>query len=133
MLYLLDTNICIFILNQTSPRALERMATLARSQVATSSITVYELDRGARKSAYPTENLAQLELLKTKLSTIAFDDDAAREAGKVFDTLRRAGTPIGSNDTLIAGQALALNATLVTNNTREFARVPGLQLEDWLS
>jgi tRNA(fMet)-specific endonuclease VapC len=133
MLYLLDTNTCIFILNKTSPRALERMSTLPRNSIVISSVTVYELDRGARKSFHVAENLAQLELLKTRLQSLSFDDAAAHAAGQVFDSLRRLGTPIGSNDTLIAGHALALNATLVTNNTKEFTRVPGLQLEDWLS
>jgi tRNA(fMet)-specific endonuclease VapC len=108
------------------------MSALPRSSVVTSSVTAYELDRSARKSFYIAENLAQLELLKTRLQSLPFDDAAAHSAGHVFDSLRRLGTPIGSNDTLIAGHALMLNATLVTNNTKEFARVPGLTLEDWL-
>jgi tRNA(fMet)-specific endonuclease VapC len=133
MNYLIDTNTCIFIINGAPERARQHFEQIKNSRYAMSALTLYELDRGARKGTRVAENLLILERIRTVIPVADFNADAAQRAGELFQTLKQRGTPIGPIDTLIAGHALALDATLVTNNTKEFARVPGLQLEDWLS
>lgn len=130
-MWLLDTNICIYLIKRKPDRVLQRLRALDISTVGVSSITVAELQYGVAKSTRPEQNALGLAALLAPLDVLAFDDGAAAAYGAVRAELERAGTPIGSMDLLIAAHALALGRTVVTNNTREFSRVAGLKAEDW--
>jgi len=131
--YLLDTNICIFLLNQRLgfERIVQRMDGLERRQVGLSAITVAELGFGVAASKRQGDNFQRLERFLVDFEVLPFDRDAAKPYGPIRKILKTQGTPIGPLDFLIAAHALALKATLVTNNTGEFLRVPGLVVEDW--
>lgn len=129
MIYLLDTNICIWLLNRSRPQLLDKLAAQPPQDFGISVITSYELWYGAAKSARPERNFALLRNLH--LEVLPFDEGDGRKAGEIRAHLSREGQPIGPHDTLIAGQALARGLILVTNNRREFDRVPGLTVEDW--
>lgn len=131
-MWLLDTNICIYLIKRKPERVLRRLRALDISTVGVSSITVAELQYGVAKSARPEQNALALAALLAPLDILAFDDDAAAVYGAVRAALERAGTPIGSMDLLIAAHALALGRTVVTNNTREFSRVASLKVENWV-
>ncbi len=131
MKYLLDTNICIYLINRKPPQVLRHFQKHTPGDIGVSSITVAELQFGVQKSRYPEQNRNALELFLLPLLIADFDTQAAVIYGNLRATLEKAGTPIGALDTLIAAHALSLDATLVTNNIREFSRVSGLSLEDW--
>lgn len=130
----LDTNAVITVLNdRSSPiRArLEAAIGLGRA-LAMSSIVLFELRYGAAKSARPDRNAQRIaDLLVGPIEVLPFESEDAEEAGNIRASLERAGTPIGPYDLLVAAQARRREAVLVTANTREFGRVPRLQLEDW--
>jgi tRNA(fMet)-specific endonuclease VapC len=128
--YLLDTNICIYIINRRPPQVFEHFTGLTFGQVAISSITGAELHFGVARSG-SQRNLQALEKFIAPLETLPFDEAAMRHCGPLRSELERVGQPIGALDTLIAAHALSLGATLVTNNVREFERVPGLVIENW--
>ena len=128
--YLLDTNICIYIVNRHPPEVFEHFAGLTFGQVAISSITGAELHFGVAKSG-SQRNLLALEKFLAPLELLPFDEAAMRQVGPLRSELERTDRPIGALDTLIAAHALAIGATLVTNNLREFERVPGLMVENW--
>ncbi len=130
--YLLDTNICIYVAKHRPPRVAERLAGLAVGTVGMSLITYGELRYGAEKSSRRTESIAILERLVEIIEVVDAGPSASEQCGVVRAHLERAGTPIGNNDLWIAAHALALDVTLVTNNTREFERVPSLRLENWV-
>jgi len=132
-MYLLDTNACIRILNGTSPVLVERLRFIPRTQVRLSSVVKAELLYGARKSGRIAENLRLLERFFETIASLPFDDRCAEEYGVLRNDLERAGTLIGPNDLLIAASARAHGAVLVTNNLREFSRVPDLRIDDWES
>lgn len=129
--YLLDTNICIYIAKQRPPEVARRFARLAAGTVGMSLITYGELRYGAEKSQRGAEALATLEQLVELIPVL----EPSAVVGETYGTLRahleRLGTPIGNNDLWIAAHALALGVTLVSNNTREFERVPKLKLQNW--
>jgi tRNA(fMet)-specific endonuclease VapC len=129
MRYLLDTNAVIGLLRDDRSPLARRARYEQFDDLATSSIVVQELFFGAFKSQRPDHNLSVFDSLE--FPVIDFDRDDARRAGLVRAELAARGTPIGPYDILIAGHALARNLTLVTRNTREFSRVPGLRIEDW--
>jgi tRNA(fMet)-specific endonuclease VapC len=129
MLYLLDTNAVIAILNDSKSKAANRARTHRMADIAISSIAVHELFYGAFKSPRPQRNAALVDTIA--FPVIEFDREDARQAGEIRALLATKGTPIGPYDVLIAGQAVARNMTLVTRNMREFPRVPGLRTEDW--
>jgi tRNA(fMet)-specific endonuclease VapC len=129
-MYMLDTNICVFLIRQKPPILLERLQNSSGVRCL-SAITLAELRHGVEKSLFPEKNTKALLDFLSIVEILPFDDKAAGEYGKVKAALQRRGTPIGPLDTLIAGHAKAVDAVLVTNNTKEFARVDGLQLEDW--
>jgi len=131
-MWLLDTNICIYLIKNKPARLLERLREIDIASVAVSSITTAELQYGVAKSARPEQNGLALAAFLAPLEVAAFDDAAAAAYGVVRARLERAGTPIGSLDMLIAAHALALDRTVVTNNTREFGRVSGLRVADWV-
>ncbi|PIV88201.1 MAG: VapC toxin family PIN domain ribonuclease [Hydrogenophilales bacterium CG17_big_fil_post_rev_8_21_14_2_50_63_12] len=132
MRYLLDTNIVSDLVKQPQGAVARRIAQLEEGQVCTSLIVAAELRYGAAKRG-SARLAAQLEAILTALPVLPLETPTDRRYGDLRAVLERAGTPIGPNDLLIAAQALALNATLVTDNTREFERVGGLAIENWIS
>lgn len=131
MKLLLDTDICIYVINRKHPGPLERLRAHAVGDVGISAITYAELRLGIENSSLPEQNLERLERFLLPVEIVPFDADAGRWYGRVRTRLRRSGRPIGGNDLLIAAHALSLGATLVTNNAREFQRVEGLTVEQW--
>ena len=131
MKYMLDTNICIFVIKHKPETVIKRFMEHDPGDICISSITYAELVHGVEKSQAKEKNRIALTLLLVKIQIIPFDSLAAQVYGVVKADLQRKGTLIGPLDTLIASHAKALDLTLVTNNTREFARVEGLKLEDW--
>jgi tRNA(fMet)-specific endonuclease VapC len=132
----LDTNAVIAAINARAPSVRMRLeqALTERLVVGISIVVWFELHYGAMKSARVRENRTTLAaFLALDVTIWPFDADDAEEAGDIRVTLERAGTPIGPYDILIAAQARRRGAILVTSNGREFARVPGLRLEDWAS
>lgn len=130
-LRLLDTNAVIALLTRRSGALLQRVEASEPGSLAISSVVTHELYYGAYRSQEIAFNLETLRLLFADLAILDLDREDARVAGEIRAELARWGTPIGPYDVLIAGQARARNLTLITNNTNEFARVPGLQLQDW--
>lgn len=130
-MYLLDTNICIYVIRKQPAKVLERLMACALDEVALSVVTLAELAYGVSKSQAPERNREALELFVAPFQVLEYDAKAAFAYGEVRSELERKGTPIGAMDLLIAAQALAIGATLVSNNLREFRRVPGLATENW--
>ena len=129
--YLLDTNICIYIINRRPAAVFDRFDQLRMNEIGISSITAAELDFGVAKSRSP-RNRAALDKFLAPLDILPFDEQAAHHYGILRARLEALGKPIGAMDTLIAAHAMALDVVLVTNNTREFERVAGLRLENWV-
>lgn len=130
MRYMLDTNICIYAIKHRPAAVLDALRTHEAAGIGLSAISAAELQFGARKSG-SARNLAALAQFFEPLEIADFDPAAAQAYGTVRAALEARGTPIGPLDTLIAAHALALDVMLVTHNTREFARVPGLRVADW--
>lgn len=129
--HLLDTDTCIYAMNRRSELLLDRFRQHEAS-MAMSSISFAELTFGAENSARVAENLATVYLFAKVVPAISFDASAAAAFGQIKSGLHRAGTPIGPLDMLIAAHARSLDLTLVTNNRREFDRIPGLKVENWV-
>jgi tRNA(fMet)-specific endonuclease VapC len=129
MRYLLDANAVIALLNDTTSPIARRIRRYAPRAVGVSAVVVHELYYGAFKSQRVEKNVARVNALQ--FPVLEFDQDDARQAGEIRAHLASKGTPIGPYDVLIAGQAKARKLTLVTHNTTEFTRVPGLKVEDW--
>ncbi len=127
---LLDTNICIYALKRNPSVVSERLLEHQPSQLALPSIVLGELLLGAKKSS-KKDMVVIVERFLRPFRVVPFDEAAARRYAAVRAELEVAGTPIGPSDLIIAATALHVGATLVTHNTREFARVRGLELEDW--
>jgi len=128
---LLDTNICLHIINVRPAAVLERFRQYRMGEIGVCSVVAAELAYGVAKSG-SNRNRQALELFLAPLVILPFDEAAIRVYGELRAALERKGAPIGSLDTMIAAHALSQQATLITNNTREFARVPGLQLDNWV-
>jgi tRNA(fMet)-specific endonuclease VapC len=131
MTYLLDTNAWIQYLNKGEHPIKRRVSAVDPARIRLCSIVKAELYLGAEKSNRTNENLQTLDSLFVNLMSFDFDDQAAREYGRLRAQLEREGTPIGPNDLMIAAIALANRSTLVTHNTAEFSRIKTLQIEDW--
>jgi tRNA(fMet)-specific endonuclease VapC len=129
--YLLDTNIVIYVIKQR-PLAVRDIFNRHHGRMAISSITLAELAHGAEKSSDLSRNMAVVEDFVSRLDVLAYDDKAAWQYGNIRATLEKLGQPIGVNDLHIAAHARSNGLTLVTNNLREFERVPGLLLENWV-
>jgi tRNA(fMet)-specific endonuclease VapC len=131
MLYLLDTDICIYVINERPPEVLAQFLVHEEDGLGISAITASELYWGVRKSG-SERNLRTLEKFLAPLHVMDYGLAAAQVYGKLRAALERKGTPIGPLDLQIAAHAMALDITLVTNNTREFKRIPALKLENWV-
>jgi len=132
MRYLLDTNICIYLIKRRPESVLSRFETLHVGEIGISSITVYEMVYGARKSRNTQASLQALHHFLAPLTVLPFDADDAEEAGDIRAYLAQSGRLIGPYDLQIAGQARRRQLILVTNNLGEFERVEGLRLENWV-
>ncbi len=133
MKYMLDTNICIYLIRQKPRQVLSRFQECQAGEICISSITAAELFYGVQKSQRPEQNREALEQFLIPLIIADFDARAAAAYGKIRPALESQGTPIGALDLLIAAHALSLQVTLVTNNTAEFERVHDLNLDNWVS
>jgi tRNA(fMet)-specific endonuclease VapC len=129
MRYLLDANAVIGLMNDARSKLARRARREQPADIAISAIVAHELFYGAFKSQRAAQNLALIDSLQ--FAVIEFDKEDARRAGEVRAILAAKGAPIGPYDVLIAGQAISRNLVLVTHNTVEFGRVPGLRAEDW--
>lgn len=129
MRYLLDANVVIALLNDTTSKSAQRARRKRPGDMAIPAVVAHELFSGAFKSRRAAQNVALIDALQ--FVVIEFDKEDARQAGEIRALMASRGTPIGPYDVLIAGQAVARNMILVTHNTDEFGRVPGLRLEDW--
>lgn len=130
--YMLDTNICIFTI-KNRPESVRDLFKRHHGQMCISTITLMELMYGAEKSSRPERNMADVEGFTARLEVFSYDVNAAAHTGQLRAELASAGAPIGPYDQMIAGHARAEALILVTNNLREFERVPGLRIEDWVT
>ena len=133
MKLMLDTNICIYIIKQQPVAVLKRFLEYQIGDIGISSITLSELRYGVAKSTHQEKNTKALDEFITPLEVVSFDEEAAHIYGDIRATLEKAGTPIGAMDMLIAAHAVSLGIPLVTNNTREFVRIPTLNIIDWIA
>lgn len=131
-MFLLDTNICVFLMKNKYPEMSKKLLNSDPSEIAVSSITVYELEYGAAKSLWPEKNRNNVKLFLAPFTIIPFDSSDAIIAGEIRHLLEKAGTPIGPYDLQIAAQGLSRGYTIITHNTGEFSRVPNLQITDWV-
>lgn len=129
--YLLDTNIVIYVIKRRPLQVLE-VFNQHHGRMAISSITLAELAHGAEKSSDVSRNTAVVEDFVSRLAVLPYDDKAAWQYGNIRTSLEKLGQPIGVNDLHIAAHARSNGLTLITNNMREFERVPGLLLENWV-
>ena len=133
MKYLLDTNICIAIIKDCPAEVKEKLEQTAIGEVAISSVVLAELCYGIELSSKQKQNREALDNFLQYATVLDWPEKAGIEYGSIRAFLKGRGTPIGANDLLVAAHALAIDATLVSDNTREFQRVPGLRLENWIT
>jgi tRNA(fMet)-specific endonuclease VapC len=129
--YMLDTNICIYVM-KNYPHDLKEKFNLLAEQLCISSITLGELHYGAEKSSRRADNLTAIEYFVARLDVLPFGTKAAAHYGQVRAELERAGTPCGPHDMQIGGHARSEGLIVVTNNLREFSRMPGIRTENWV-
>ena len=132
MMVMLDTNTCIALIKQKPAHTLQKFSKYQVGDIGISAVTLAELRYGVFKSQHQAKNQAALDEFILPLEIAAFDEPATTAYGELRATLEKRGTPVGPLDTMIAAHALNLGATLVTNNTREFNRVPRLKVVDWI-
>jgi tRNA(fMet)-specific endonuclease VapC len=130
-MFLLDTNICIYIMKRHPPQVLQKFEAVGDQPVGISVITLAELEYGVFKSQAQVRNRKMLEAFLLNVEVIDWDENAARVYGEICTDLEKKGTIIGQMDLMIAAHCLSLDRILVTNNVREFERVPGLKIENW--
>lgn len=128
--FMLDTNICIFTI-KNRPQEVRSAFKQHHGQMSISTVTLMELIFGAERSAHPERNLADVESFAARLEVLKYDQEAAAHTGELRAELARQGRPIGPYDHMIAGHARSRGLIIVTNNRREFDRVPGLRVDDW--
>ena len=131
MRYMLDTNICIYIIKKQSATVLKHLQTKMNDGISISAITLAELEYGIAMSERKEKNSVALTQFLAFITILPFEEEAATEYGLIRSDLRKKGTPIGPMDELIAAHAKSKNLILATNNTREFERVEGLTIENW--
>lgn len=132
MKFMLDTNICIYIIKRKPPHVIERFKQTKISQIGVSAITLSELSYGVSKSSKPEQNQMALAQFIAPLEILPYSDEAAQYYGDLRAVLEKQGTPIGSLDMLIAAHALSIACTLVTNNEKEFIQIPNLKIDNWV-
>lgn len=132
MIWLLDTNTCIYFLNRASEGIAKRFKELSPAQIKLPSITVAELYYGAEKSKFKAKNRERVKRFVSTFEIVSFDEKACVAYAKIRHSLEKSGTSVGPMDLLIASIGLAHNFTVVTNNIKEFKRVKGLKIENWL-
>lgn len=133
MRYLIDTNICIYVINNRPPEVRRIFEGHSSSESAVSVITMLELKVGAHKSQLPLSRLDLIDRFASPMTHLPFTDDDAAVAAELRAGLERRGTPIGPYDLLVAAQALNRNLTIITSNETVFRRVPGLKLDNWIA
>jgi len=131
MEYLLDTNICIYIIKKKPAEVFEKLKKVMLGDLGISAISLAELQYGIEKSSNPEKNREALEIFLTPIEIVEYGYEASVDYGKIRAELERKGTPIGPLDMLIASHARSLGLVLVTNNVKEFERIPGLRIENW--
>lgn len=131
-MYLLDTNICIHVMKNNFPALTERLLSIDPEKVAISSISLYELEYGAAKSNWGERTRENLYAFLSPFTILPFDAKDAACAGRLRALLAKQGSPIGPYDIQIAAQGYARGLTVVTHNIKEFSRIPGLKVEDWV-
>ena len=132
MKFMLDTNICIYIIKKKPLNVIKQLQKIKISDVCISSITLSELEYGVAKSMHCEQNKIALMEFLSPIEIEPYDDLAAQEYGKIRSMLEQKGRPVGPLDMLIAAHSLALNLTLVSNNDKEFHRIPQLKVENWI-
>lgn len=132
MRYMLDTNICIFVIKHKPETVFQKLQNTNPEDVCISSVTYAELVHGVEKSAAVEKNRLALSMLLANMEILDFDVDAADCYGKIRAVLEKKGTPIGPLDMMIAAHAQSLGYTVVTNNVKEFSRVSALRIENWV-
>lgn len=132
-MYLLDTDICIYLIKRTYPELNQRVYRAASGSLVLSAVTLAELEYGAAMSQRPAENREALTLFASAFEIVGFDAGDARFFGLIRAALRKSGKPIGPYDLQLAAQCLSRGLTMVTHNAREFLRVPELRVEDWVT
>ena len=130
--YMLDTNICIYIIKQQPPKVFRKFQALNIGQVSISAITYSEMQYGISNSSQPDRNQTALNAFLAPIHILDYPSDASPVYGKIRTDLKRKGQIIGANDLLIATHALSLGVTLVTNNVKEFKRIKKLHIENWI-
>ena len=131
MRYMLDTNICIYAIKHKPEKVFQKLQTVDPQDVCVSSVTYAELVHGVEKSATVEKNRLALSMLLANIEILDFDVYAADCYGKIRTNLEKKGTPIEPLDMMIAGHAMSMGYTVVTNNVKEFSRVPDLKIENW--
>lgn len=129
--YLLDTDICSYLMKRSHPRLIERVRRFPPGRLKVSVVTVFELTYGAHRSSRRDEFLRVIKAFLENVEILPFDHAASVAAGEIRAELAAGGQPIGAYDLLIAAHALVLGTVLVTHNVREFSRISGLEIEDW--
>ena len=132
MKFMLDTNTCIYVIKRNPPNVIKRFKQTEISQIGISSITLSELLYGVSKSSKPEQNKIALMQFVAPLEILPYDDEAAQYYGDLRTHLEKQGTPIGSLDMLIAAHALSIACTLITNNEKEFIRIPNIKIDNWV-
>jgi tRNA(fMet)-specific endonuclease VapC len=133
MRYLLDTNICIYLIKRQPKEVIDKFQGIAPGEIAISSVTVAEMMYGVGKSQHKERNKSALDSFLPPLEIVDFDFKAAKQYGVIRAHLEKMGTPIGAYDLMIAAHALSIGLILVTNNEREFQRIPDLIFENWVN
>ena len=131
-MFLIDTNICIYIINDHPPEVVQKFREIGVGNICISSITVSELQYGAYKSKQIKKNLKRLDEFLRPFEILAYDETASNYYGKIRSDLENQGNVIGPLDMLIAAHALSENLTLITNNEKEFNRVKSLKVKNWV-
>jgi len=131
-MYLLDTNICIYAINGRHPRLTEHLLTIHPDDILISSVTLGELEYGAAKSHWGDRTRQIMYAFLSNFNTLPFDDKDAALFGQIRAKLESTGAVIGVLDLMIGAQGIAKDLTVVTRNTKEFSRIPGIHLEDWV-
>ncbi len=133
MSYFLDTNTCIYFLKGTYKNILNKILSLSPSDIKISAIVQAELFYGVEKSLKKDENMSKLMSFFLPFDIVPFDGSCSSYYGKIRSDLERLGTPIGPNDLMIGATVLSQNGILITNNVKEFSRIPKLNIENWVS